>query len=337
MLSKKLLLLALCTLNSLIMPIVATTIDAAETNEQIAAEALKTCDICIEDKKLEDFDTLECGHTYCAQCLRSIISAALSERSLHAIRCPQCAQALSYQKTIDIMQSSTETEKNLFIQLMSLTWARAQEHLKQCPTPDCKFYYINESTCAAPQQCPQCNVLYCNQCLLNHNDQTTCTQAKEHKAAQENQANGEWKQANTKQCPHCKIAIEKNDGCNHMTCKQCRYEFCWICLERYPCPRQNYCPNPIPQRPVYVQQGQNPIERLDGAINRFINNNRKAIAVTAVGAAIVGEAFLIYKLITDAQERAKFYSDINAIRNLGTTIRNFNLKNIPHLQLPFFR
>ena len=28
----------------------------------------------------------------------------------------------------------------------------------------------------------------------------------------------------------CHKPIEKNKGCNHMTCSQCRHEFCWICM-----------------------------------------------------------------------------------------------------------
>lgn len=32
------------------------------------------------------------------------------------------------------------------------------------------------------------------------------------------------------ECPKCHATIEKDGGCNHMVCKRCRFDFCWVCL-----------------------------------------------------------------------------------------------------------
>lgn len=31
-------------------------------------------------------------------------------------------------------------------------------------------------------------------------------------------------------CPSCDSRIERNGGCNHMTCRSCAFQFCWVCL-----------------------------------------------------------------------------------------------------------
>ena len=40
--------------------------------------------------------------------------------------------------------------------------------------------------------------------------------------AGEDIANALWVAANTKKCPRCTTAIEKDEGCNHMSCRKCR-------------------------------------------------------------------------------------------------------------------
>jgi len=42
-----------------------------------------------------------------------------------------------------------------------------------------------------------------------------------------------WLEKKTKKCPKCKESIEKDSGCNHMTCR-CGAQFCWLCLGPFP-------------------------------------------------------------------------------------------------------
>ena len=42
-----------------------------------------------------------------------------------------------------------------------------------------------------------------------------------------------WVTQHCKKCPRCGWSIEKNEGCNHMTCRLCHHEFCWLCSQNY--------------------------------------------------------------------------------------------------------
>jgi hypothetical protein len=50
------------------------------------------------------------------------------------------------------------------------------------------------------------------------------------KSDREEQENQTWLRDHTKTCPSCTTSIEKNKGCDHMTCRHCKHEFCWECL-----------------------------------------------------------------------------------------------------------
>ena len=50
------------------------------------------------------------------------------------------------------------------------------------------------------------------------------------KAREEDKVNATaWVQHNTQPCPNCGAPIQRNGGCNHISCTVCRHHFCWVC------------------------------------------------------------------------------------------------------------
>lgn len=52
-----------------------------------------------------------------------------------------------------------------------------------------------------------------------------------------------WICSKTRKCPNCLKDIEKNGGCNHMTCKLCSHQFCWLCFKNWTNHSNEKCKN----------------------------------------------------------------------------------------------
>lgn len=97
-----------------------------------------------------------------------------------------------------------------------------------CPAPNCGKIAIGteltEIVC-------KCSFPTCAECGLESHRPATCKEVSKWILKNTNESeNSSWILVNTKGCPKCSRRIEKNQGCNHMTCSMCRHEFCWICL-----------------------------------------------------------------------------------------------------------
>jgi len=80
-------------------------------------------------------------------------------------------------------------------------------------------------------QCSECKTLICGMCKSFFHPKQSCEEYKHDQAqSAERKALDEWiKEKDAKNCPQCKCVIEKRFGCNHLTCKNCNCEFCWLC------------------------------------------------------------------------------------------------------------
>ncbi|KAK0749818.1 hypothetical protein B0T18DRAFT_437232 [Schizothecium vesticola] len=194
------------------------------------------CDICCEDGDgLESF-AIKCGHRYCVDCYRHYLAQKIKEEGEAArIQCPSGGCNLIIDaRSLDLLVTPELTAR--YHELLNRTYVEDKDTLKWCPAPDCP----NAIECGVkkkdldkvvPTVSCLCEHRFCFGCILNDHQPAPCELVKRWlKKCADDSETANWISANTKECPRCGSTIEKNGGCNHMTCRKCKHEFCWMCM-----------------------------------------------------------------------------------------------------------
>lgn len=95
--------------------------------------------------------------------------------------------------------------------------------LRWCPAAGCtyavKVIYVE----SRPVAC-KCGHIFCFECGQNLHDPVLCRYLKKWiKKCDDDSETSNWIAANTKECPKCKVTIEKDGGCNHMVNIEMRF------------------------------------------------------------------------------------------------------------------
>lgn len=101
------------------------------------------------------------------------------------------------------------------------------KNLKLCPIPDCGGYAELSKKKAGKSLTCNNNHEFCEKCLNLAHPNKACEEVLD-------EFFKNWRTGKLiKRCPNCKFWTEKNEGCNHMTCRGCQYQWCWICSSKY--------------------------------------------------------------------------------------------------------
>jgi len=102
--------------------------------------------------------------------------------------------------------------------------------VKWCTQANCGNAITADMVTGTVVRC-KCSYRFCFQCHKEAHSPATCEQVKLWgQKCKDDSETTHWKYANTKDCPKCETPVEKNGGCNHMTCRQCKHEWCWVCI-----------------------------------------------------------------------------------------------------------
>jgi len=209
-------------------------IQAARRREPIEPEkgAPFSCLICFDDfnDSIKDGYTIQpCFHCYCKQCLREYLKQKIQDGDVMKLKCPdpRCQTPLEYHHISSLVDSDLLQKYETFSLRMAL---KEDPNARWCPRPGCNNCIIGDPQIPKIHcDAPDCNTDICFNCSqVWHPGQDCATVSKVDKSFHK------WKKKHkTKLCPNCNAVIIKTAGCNHMVCSSCRYEFCWICKQKY--------------------------------------------------------------------------------------------------------
>ena len=198
-----------------------------EKDLNINNNILIECKICGESYPEKNFIKHDkCKESYCKDCWMNYIRGKIDNGTVEKIACMnfKCESFLSKEFILSIIKDDTNLvlKYDKFIQRLEILNA---PNKKFCPYPSCESF-AEESKKSKIVKCKNGHK-FCFLCLKNHEENEKCDEEmdKDFKIWMKNRI--------VKRCPKCRLWTEKNEGCNHMTCSQCKTQWCWLCGNLY--------------------------------------------------------------------------------------------------------
>ncbi|KAG6617493.1 ariadne-like ubiquitin ligase [Phytophthora cinnamomi] len=206
-------------------------VEFADKRAPVIPEGTKVdCNICCDEYSANEIFGMGCGHLYCLNCWKPYLSLKIQEGPICiTTTCPAhgCKEVVSDEIFKQIVNPE---DYRKYARFLLRSFVDINKGVKWCPSAGCSKAItsaggLSSVTCT-------CGCVFCLRCGEEAHSPVTCEQlaAWQEKCRNESET-ANWILANTKKCPKCSVRIEKNQGCNHMTCRSCNYEFCWICME----------------------------------------------------------------------------------------------------------
>jgi len=196
------------------------------SSDDNTCSALKNhqCKICYDDMvSPEDVYSLPCKHVFCRDCFSSYLRVKIEGREL--LNCPHhgCNEYVVESDVKELLPSMLRVWKELYFRQFITKCG----HYKFCRGSDCTMVAFSE-TKTGDAQCTKCDASFCFCCGEKPHTPATCRDAEKFMPLFNTSDYCVMKFS--KRCPSCAVPIQKNQGCNHMTCRECNSHFCWLCL-----------------------------------------------------------------------------------------------------------
>jgi len=162
-------------------------------------------------------------NTPSASCLDDYLKTEIDSLNVLKIKCPEqtCSCVLN-PTNLEFLLAPSQFER--YQQLLLQKMANRTKEIF-CPKPGCSkiILPLNDS----PHSECTCGEIICNLCGTPKHEGKTCL------AVLDPEFEAYALENNLKMCIMCKTMVARVEGCTHITCSICDYEWCWVCGREY--------------------------------------------------------------------------------------------------------
>ena len=187
----------------------------------------KECLICFENIESPNKVKLKCGHYFCESCWVDYLKEKISNANVAKIMCMHhgCDIVLDNNFIKNILEGNNELIEKYDKFYNRKKMIEKNNKIKFCPFPDCEGFAEKKGK----NKYVKCNFghEFCFECGNEPHGKKKCEDMVDKDFE-------EWRSHKiVKRCPYCRMWTEKNEGCNHMTCVECQFQWCWLCQKPY--------------------------------------------------------------------------------------------------------
>lgn len=200
---------------------------------------VRECSVCLLSKSESEYRaplSSDCQHshrTVCYDCVYQTIVVKLGSSISDPVTCPEltCPSILSADDVRHILTHDDNTALlNRYDTYLTSTLLEKMPEFIWCA-------YACGSGQLHPSFTPKVRCVVCQRstCFFHHVPWHRGLTCKEYDmfGPSEEAVTLKYLKTFAKKCPTCQVNIEKNKGCDHMTCTRCWTEFCWNCLAEF--------------------------------------------------------------------------------------------------------